>query len=154
MGLDMYLSAKVSLWRGEKDERVAKVRKVIETEYVGLYETENRWIGGYAVIPLVYWRKENAIHKWFVDHCQDGEDDCKEYDVSREQLQELLDTCKEVLKDHSKAAKLLPTQEGFFFGYYEYGRYYFEGLKMTAVELARVLKHLPFDAYIKYQSSW
>ena len=24
-----------------------------------------------------YWRKANAIHKWFVDNVQDGNDDCK-----------------------------------------------------------------------------
>jgi hypothetical protein len=43
-----------------------------------------------------YWRKANAIHKWFVENVQDGEDDCRHAYVNREQLQELLDTCKKV----------------------------------------------------------
>lgn len=44
-----------------------------------------------------YWRKANAIHKWFVENVQDGEDDCGQYEVCKEQLEELLDVCKEVL---------------------------------------------------------
>lgn len=44
-----------------------------------------------------YWRKANAIHKWFVENVQNGEDDCGQYEVSKEQLEELLDVCKEVL---------------------------------------------------------
>ena len=47
---------------------------------------------------IAYWRKANMIHKWFVDNVQDGEDDCREYYVSREQLALLVETCKEVLK--------------------------------------------------------
>lgn len=44
-----------------------------------------------------YWRKANAIHQWFVDYVQDGEDDCKEYYVSTDSLQKLLDTVNKVL---------------------------------------------------------
>lgn len=44
-----------------------------------------------------YWRKANAIHKWFVDHVQCGDDDCGAYEVSPKQLKELLDAVNEVL---------------------------------------------------------
>ncbi len=44
-----------------------------------------------------YWRKANAIHNWFVKNVQKGEDDCGDYYVEEEKLQELLDTCKKVL---------------------------------------------------------
>jgi len=44
-----------------------------------------------------YWRKANAIHKWFVDKVQDGNDDCREYDVSVEELKTLRDTCKKII---------------------------------------------------------
>lgn len=47
---------------------------------------------------VAYWRKANQIHKWFVDNVQDGEDDCGEYYVSKEHLEELIDTCKRVVK--------------------------------------------------------
>ena len=46
----------------------------------------------------MYWRKANAIHQWFVEHVQNGEDDCGTYEVSVEQLQELRDTCMKVLE--------------------------------------------------------
>lgn len=88
MGLDMYLSKKHYIgnkWKEPKDqvklglpfikdERLSEI-----TEQVG------------------YWRKANQIHKWFVDNVQDGQDDCKEYYVSREKLEELLKVVTEVL---------------------------------------------------------
>ena len=45
-----------------------------------------------------YWRKANQIHNWFVEHVQDGEDDCcYHHEVTKEILEELLDTCEKVL---------------------------------------------------------
>lgn len=44
-----------------------------------------------------YWRKENMIHQWFVDHVQDGIDDCDYHkECTKEVLEELLDTCEKV----------------------------------------------------------
>ena len=43
---------------------------------------------------IIYWRKANAIHKWFVENVQEGVDDCGEYEVTVEQLTELRDLCK------------------------------------------------------------
>ena len=44
-----------------------------------------------------YWRKENMIHQWFVDHVQDGIDDCCYHnECTKEILEELLDTCEKV----------------------------------------------------------
>lgn len=51
----------------------------------------------YVIEEVGYWRKANAIHQWFVTNVQDGKDDCKEYDVSREQLEELLEVVNKVL---------------------------------------------------------
>ena len=54
---------------------------------------------GYSSImdEIGYWRKENMIHKWFVDHVQDGVDDCDYHnECTKEILEELLDTCEEV----------------------------------------------------------
>lgn len=42
---------------------------------------------------VAYWRKANAIHKWFVDNVQNGVDDCRYAYVEREQLIELRDLC-------------------------------------------------------------
>lgn len=46
---------------------------------------------------VAYWRKANQIHNWFVENVQDGIDDCGYYEVSRQQLQELLRDCRDVL---------------------------------------------------------
>ncbi len=43
-----------------------------------------------------YWRKANQIHQWFVSNVQNNMDNCQEVYVSKEQLQQLLDLCKEV----------------------------------------------------------
>lgn len=78
-----------------------------------------------------YWRKANQIHAWFVANVQGGEDECREHSVAPEQLAELLAVCRQVLADHSLAAELLPTQEGYFFGDTSYDEYYFEDLQHT-----------------------
>lgn len=45
---------------------------------------------------VAYWRKANQIHRWFVENVQDGEDDCGAYKVDKEELEELLNICKEI----------------------------------------------------------
>jgi hypothetical protein len=47
---------------------------------------------------VMYWRKANHIHAWFVDNVQDGQDDCGTYQVDWEQLRWLLSQCKKVIK--------------------------------------------------------
>ena len=98
-----------------------------------------------------YWRKSNHIHKWFVDNVQNETDDCGHYEVSREDLKELLDVCKEVLKD--KTSNLLPTQEGFFFGGVAKEKWYYDDLKRTIKIIERCLE-LPTLYDFEYHSSW
>lgn len=108
-----------------------------------------------------YWRKANAIHKWFVDNVQDGVDDCKEYYVEEDDLKRLLDTCKKVKENHDLASELLPTTQGFFFGSQEYDEYYFMDIDETIEILEKALKDIEedenkgFDGYsYYYESSW
>lgn len=91
MGLDMYLKASKFIGYGQ-DEKKAAIKAI--TGSIG--KTDSDWV--VVEINAAYWRKANAIHKWFVDNVQDGEDDCKDYDVSREQLIELRDLCNRVLE--------------------------------------------------------
>jgi hypothetical protein len=46
---------------------------------------------------VMYWRKANHIHAWFVDNVQGGNDDCGSYYVSEDQLRQLLGLCRKVL---------------------------------------------------------
>ena len=109
----------------------------------------------YITEEVCYWRKANAIHRWFVDNVQGGIDDCGEYAVSAEQLQDLVNICKEVKDDLSLAPELLPTQEGFFFGETDYGNSYKEDLEDTIDNLTKVLEESDeIGSYYVYQSSW
>ena len=154
MGLDMYLSGKKYMSKyfdGADSERIAKVNGVF-----GIDGDEDGDYGAQEVtFRLAYWRKANAIHKWFVDKCQDGVDECQETFLTRENLQELIDTCKQVLADKRKASELLPTQEGFFFGGTDYDEWYKQDLEYTVTRLQKILNDPALaksDFY--YQSSW
>ena len=47
---------------------------------------------------VAYWRKANAIHKWFVENVQDGEDDCLYHrEIMRDDLEKLMKACKKIL---------------------------------------------------------
>jgi hypothetical protein len=143
MGLDMYLSAKRYLW--EKDREELKVSGFDIPAPLELKELGCR---------AAYWRKANQIHGWFVRNVQDDTDDCGSYDVSRDDLQALVDLCRKVLANRKLAAKLLPPNEGFFFGGYEYDDYYFDELQRTADELTAVLEAVDDSWSFEYQSSW
>jgi hypothetical protein len=154
MGLDMYLykeifvgaqyehrnvKGTISITTGDKDipvpvnfERVSEIRE-----------------------RVAYWRKANAIHKWFVDNCQDGVDECQESPLTYEELNTLLELCKRIKANNSLAGELLPTQSGFFFGSTDYDNWYFEDINSTIEQLELVLKEpdAKMSDYI-YRSSW
>lgn len=95
MGLDMYLSKRhyVKNWDHQKpEERHTLTLKGPKANQIDLSKVNE------ITEDVAYWRKANAIHLWFVENIQDGEDDCREYSVSVKKLWELLDTCKKVLK--------------------------------------------------------
>lgn len=130
MGLDMYLY-------GVKQE----------------FEKHDYNIGGYKESTEIgYWRKANAIHRWFVENCQDGIDNCATYYVGESDLKELRDLCIQILDDRDKASELLPTQEGFFFGTTEYGEDYTYDLLET-IKICEWALDQDFD-YFEYHSSW
>lgn len=120
------------------------------------YDTEKKhpW---YRIMEEVgYWRKANAIHKWFVDNVQDGIDDCDYHrEVTKEDLEELRDICHEVLCDPDDAEGLLPTEGGFFFGSTEYDDWYIADLRKTIEIVDKVLETTDFETQmIYYRSSW
>lgn len=105
-------------------------------------------------IKVAQWRKANAIHQWFVDECQNSIDDCRLVYVGREKLKELLDLCKQITADHSKANELLPARDGFFFGSTEYDEWYFSGLEETVDMLEKCLTLDDVEWEFYYSSSW
>lgn len=149
MGLDMYLSRKqyVKDWDHTPEEDRNNTEVFIRGKKIDTKEIS------YLEFSAMYWRKDNHIHNWFVQNCQNGDDDCRPYRVDIDELKELRDLCIYVNKDRDKADELLPTKEGFFFGDTEYDEYYFESLERTADALDGLIKEHPNDEYI-YQSSW
>jgi hypothetical protein len=144
MSLDMYLSKDTYVGSSDNKLRITGIKSQIQIHRVK-YITEE----------IAVWRKANAIHQWFVNHVQSGEDDCKLYYVSTEQLRELLERCKQVLKEPDTAPELLQTQGGFLFGSTEYDNRYFQSLDYTVEVLEAELKENvdQFQEY-KYQSEW
>lgn len=155
MGLDMYLSAKKYMSKyfdGADVERIEKVNEIF-----GITGIEDGDYGAQEVtFRVAYWRKANAIHDWFVQNVQEGVDECQEAWVSREQLLELVEVCKQVLADNSKAEELLPTRSGFFFGGTDYDEWYLGDLKYTVERIEKILADPAFDKSFSfyYQSSW
>jgi hypothetical protein len=112
MGLDMFLMAKRGLYSVSEPDKAA-IAQAINMPY------SHRWEVGQVVCEAGYWRKVNAIHNWFVENVQHGEDECREHRVSREQLLDLLNAVDEVLETEDedertrKAVELLPPTSGF-----------------------------------------
>lgn len=160
MGLDMYLSARNYLSAFNDADKSAKiaitaaVKDALGIDFTSLdSDSFNPGVIG-VEISAAYWRKANAIHKWFVDNCQDGIDDCRESYVSRDSLQELVDMCESILAGNGKhTPEDLPPQEGFFFGSTDVDEYYFEDLRNTVRQLKAALT-LPDDFEFYYRSSW
>lgn len=109
--------------------------------------------GAEVSVTCAYWRKANQIHAWFVNNIQGGEDNCREYYVPREKLEELLATCQQAL--FRKDPSLLPPQAGFFFGGTDIDEWYWEGIKDTIKQLKRVLELGEKDKLsFHYTASW
>jgi hypothetical protein len=154
MGLDMYLEGRkfVSAYSDEVTYQEL-------TNMMGVSKPELPHSNfGTLSLEVMYWRKVNAVHNWFVEKVQDGVDNCGTYYVSRDKLNELLEVCKRVVDkqgDTDVAHELLPSATGFFFGGTDYDEYYYEGLLWTIEGIERILTNPAFDGMdFYYQSSW
>jgi hypothetical protein len=154
MGLDMYLEARKFVSSHSDTEMYQNLKKQMGLATGDLPHSNF----GTLSLEVMYWRKVNAVHDWFVREVQNGEDDCKTYHVSRDKLAELLDICKRVVDnrdDQSVAEELLPSASGFFFGSTDYDEYYYEGLLWTIEGVERILKNPAYERMdFYYQSSW
>jgi len=149
MGLDMYLTKEyyVKTWEHEG----AKKQHQITTLKGGKPSTiPTDKITG-VTVEVMTWRKANAIHGWFVQNVQDGEDDYGYYYVSKGQLRELLATVKEVLEDNTTAVALLPIVDEPFYGSENYDEKYYRDLEFTKEALTEALK-VEDDGDFKYHS--
>lgn len=158
MGLDMYLEARRYVSASRDPQGYHAVRGIFP---IGIDDGVD-FKSAYVTIKAGYWRKANAIHKWFVDNVQDGNDDCEDYSVSKEQLEALRDLLNEAID--KKDAEIFPPEDGFFFGSTEIDEYYWEDLRHAqkviyqALEIIRQLDEAE-TPYLErpeflYRASW
>ena len=174
MGLDMYLYARKYVskfdytnFKREPNGVMPPVRDEWETLKTlspkGLMDNAQDFGGISISYPVGYWRKANAVHGWFVNVLADGEDECQEIPVSRENFEVLRDSCKAVLEsdkddmEEVAADHGLEPLSGFFFGGKDIDEWYIESLKDTIAIIDNVLSIVPEDNYdwqFIYQASW
>lgn len=181
MGLDMYLSKKtyVKQWshQSKKDKFSVSVKKG-NKKYEGIRPERV----SYITEEIMYWRKANQIHGWFVENCREIEEEVT-YRVTMENLKTLLETCKKVLEILNKAEKktiqvvggwsngedlmvdtdvyegvdevmeLLPPTQGFFFGSDNIDDWYKEAIEETIEALESELSISNGGEY-EYEASW
>lgn len=99
-----YANCTLKEWCGV-DESELPSKDIIEyykpiciTRY-SAWDTEHEYGHDEIMEQVGYWRKANQIHLWFVNHVQNGEDDCNYHnECTKEILEELLNTCRKVLE--------------------------------------------------------
>jgi len=172
MGLDMYLSAKVSLFHapnlatlGEKDSEgfthQARENKMA-SDIVGVFgfdvPDDGSSLGQVQVtLPVGQWRKANHIHNFFLNG---REDNCEPIYINDDVINDLERRCQKVLKNNLLAEDRLPTMSGFFFGSTEYDEGYFADLEDTLEVISRwrkikaSLEEKKLFVELVYQASW
>lgn len=165
MGLDMYLYAKRYEFGGhwDKTSEDARAYNKLSEGIQNLLGTSLSSTEGLEVsFTIMYWRKANAIHNWFVQECGGGKDECQDIYVEVEDLERLHQLCSEVaelfpeeytsdfeneedrppLSDEvvTRASQLLPPISGFFFGGTGIDIWYYDDIVRTRDELSRILE--------------
>lgn len=159
MGLDMYLEARkyISNYNFEIERKGENAEYHAVIEAIGASKMVTPDVPSVEVkINVMYWRKANQIHNWFVQTLANGVDECQPIYLERENLVELLNLCKQVALQPANAREALPTAAGFFFGSTEYDEWYMRDIKDTIEGLERVLKVIPEGERwsFVYQASW
>lgn len=156
MGLDMYLRASklVSGHEWKTPEQRKEYADLLQAVQLTLDDLDSSSPSGTVTLTVAYWRKANAIHAWFVDNVQDGEDKCEPHEVSREQLSALRDLCAQGVANRDVVS--LQPRAGFFFGGTEVDEYYYQDLAETVAMLGKILDNPKFSEgwYFEYKSSW
>lgn len=143
-------------WKGIYNERyftfVEKLRPIVAKNYewkirpftekiLELPELEalvDSEVNGYWEQYDAYFRKVNFLFKYFEDR---GKMVDQYYAfVEPEDVEDIIDKCQRINKDHSLADSLLPTQNGFFFGGTDYDDYYFYDIQDCLRQMKQYLK--------------
>lgn len=101
-----------------------------------------------------YFRKVNFLIPFVQSKMDHPMEDCEHVSLSIENLQDLVDKCKAVLADHSKAEELLPTQCGFFFGSTAYDEWYFHDVQQVYDDISEMLDSMTEGEAAVFEAWW
>jgi hypothetical protein len=194
MGLDMYLNKlpkikPFTLWETLvfAEEVFHDFEKFRKTELYDAYKPyiKKDEIGFHSMSEEIgYWRKANAIHKWFIENTNEVDDG--NYEVTKADLEKLKEACEKVINgskldeglisigqrfvngefvdileegkiiaNPELAQSILPAQDGFFFGSLDYDEFYIDKLQQTVDIIKEALEKTDFETeYLYYWASW
>lgn len=179
MGLDMYVTIRHKDTQSKLETYEAWEQKYTCEEFERLtpeqqddyWKSKPEYDAEMYGNELMYWRKANQIHNWFVQNCQNGVDDCGRYAITVADLMKLKELCEKILTMTEKrkemrytsftatereevdilyltpegveyATEHLPSRSGFFFGGTEYDAWYVWALENTIEQINNTLDTL------------
>lgn len=154
MGLDQYLYAKNYYSSYSTSTDLEDFHKLMEISKVAEYAVpDDMWVRSVLLsVKVGQWRKAYHIHQWFAGNTNYEENNGAETYVPREDLSLLLESCEQVIADHSKAEELFPV--GLLWGDdAPHDEYFYMDIDYTA----KLIKHLltmPDSWEFYYHASW
>ena len=123
MGLDMYVNIRHKNTQSKLEAYEAWEQKYSYEEFQSLTEeqveeyrnSEPEYDAAMYGNELMYWRKANQIHNWFVKNCQNGVDDCGRYAITVADLMKLKELCEKILTMTEIKQELRPTYPNGWF---------------------------------------
>ena len=149
MGLDMYVNIRHKDTQSKLDAYEAWEQKYSYEEFQQLTEeqreewrnSEPEYDDNMYGKELMYWRKANQIHNWFVQNCQNGVDDCGRYVITVADLKKLKELCEKILTMTEIKQELRPTYPN---GWFEEPVYVMQDVRLLTVEGVKFAsEHLP-----------
>lgn len=103
-----------------------------------------------------YFRKVNFLHLWVEENLNNGEStNCEFIEIPEDELDELIDSLREVRNDNSLAAELLPSCSRPFFGSTSYDEWYFADIDEALETFTEIKNTTDFNTQkILYYSWW
>jgi len=142
MGLDMFLSAKFSLSECQKEE---KEQMTIINNLFGLRNTNFNYTVTQVEFDVAYWRNAQLINLLFINQIRDEINyaEYKEYRIYRDQLECILNICKDFIDDYpiySEKDITYPTRGYIFNDDKIYDECSYNNIKDTIEMLEQILK--------------
>ena len=148
-GVDPYTLVTLDLYEFDKEKNQDLYKKI--EPHIYLKGKHITWLA--ISVTEGKWNKAHSINGWFVEMIQDGENDCDYYEVSREDITELLSLCKTVMKYED--GKREDAFYGYSCGWSDTRKIDIETLEETINICQRILRKFDFkNRTLFYTNSW